>query len=76
MCVSTETSPLLSAKASVYPPLVLHALEKGTRIHNPEPSLLKVKPFGGVSDFSYSGFQIHIFFVSLRTFDIINFKFS
>ena len=54
----------------------LHALEKDTRIHNPEPSLLKIKPFGGVSDFSYSGSQVHIFFVSLRNFDIVNFKFS
>ena len=51
-------------------------VEKGTRIHNPEPSLLKVVPFGEVSVFSYSGSQIHIFFVSLRNFDIVNFKFS
>ena len=35
-CVSTEVSPLLSANVSLYP-LVLHALEKDTRIHNPEP---------------------------------------
>ena len=28
-----------------------------------EPSLLNVKPFGGMSDFSNSLFQIHIFFV-------------
>ena len=41
---------------------VLHALEKDTRIHNPERSLLTIKTFGGVNDFSYSGFQIHIFF--------------
>ena len=52
------------------------ASEKDTRIPFLKPSLLKVKPFGGVSDFSYSGFQIHIFFVSLRNFDIVNFKFS
>ena len=32
--------------------------------------------FSRVSDFSYSGFQIHIFFVSLCNFDIVNFKFS
>ena len=56
-------------------PLVSHALEKYTRIHNPEPSLLEVKPFGGVSDFLYSGIQIHTFFVSFRNFDIVNFKF-
>ena len=62
--------------SSEYLPLVLDALEKDTKIHNPEPSLLKVKPFGGVSDFSYKGFQIHIFFVSLRNFDIVNFQFS
>ena len=76
VCVSTETYPLLSAEAPLYLPLVLHALEKDTRIDNPEPSLLKVKPFGAVSDFSYSGFRIHIFFVSLSNFDIVNFKFS
>ena len=68
--------PLFCAKAPRYLPLVLHVLEKDTRIHNPEPSLMKVKLFSGVSDFSYSGFQIHIFFVSLRNFDIVNFKFS
>ena len=56
----------LSAKAPLYLPLALHALEKDTTIHNPETSLLKVKVFGGVSDFSYSGFQIHIFFFYLR----------
>ena len=52
VCVSTKTSPLLNAKAPLYLPLVLEALEKDTRIHIPVPSLLKVKPFGGVSDFS------------------------
>ena len=39
------------------------ALEKDTRFPFLKPSLLKVKPFSGVSDFSYSGFQIPIFFV-------------
>ena len=39
------------------------ASEKDTRIPFLKPSLLKVKPFGGVSDFSHSGFQIPIFFV-------------
>ena len=76
MCVSTETSPLLSAKAPLFLPFVLHVLEKDTRNLNLEPSLLKVKPFGGVSDFSYSGFQVHLFFVSFRNFDIVNLKFS
>ena len=76
VCVSTETSPLLSAKTPLYLPLVLHTLEKDTRIHNPEPSFLKVKPFGGVSEFSYSGFQILIFFVSLSNFDIVDLKLS
>ena len=66
----------LVPKPPFYLPLVLHALEKNTRIHNTEPSLLKVKPFDGASDFSYLGFQIHIFFVSLRNFHIVNFKFS
>ena len=63
-------------KPPLYLPRVLRALEKDTRIHNLEPSLLKVKPFGGVSDFSYGDFQIHIFFVLFRNFDIVNFKFS
>ena len=76
LCVSTVTSPLLSAKAPFYLPLVLYKLEKDTRIHCPEPSLLKVKPFGGVSDFPYSAFQIHIFFFSLLIFDIVNLKLS
>ena len=39
------------------------ASEKDTRIPFLKLSLLKVKHFGGVSDFSYSGFQIPIFFV-------------
>ena len=39
------------------------ASEEDTRIPLLKPSLLKVKPSGGVSDFSYSGFQIPIFFV-------------
>ena len=77
MCFHWILSPLLSANLS---PLSFFCFarvrKKNTRILNPEPSLLKVKPFGGVSDFSYSGFQIYIFFVSLRNFDILNFKFS
>ena len=44
-------------------------------ILKPELSFLKVKPFGGVCDFSYSGFQIHILFVSLRNFYIMDLKF-
>ena len=75
VCIPTDTSPL-SAKDLLYLPFVSHMLEKDTRILNLEPSLLKVKPFVGVSDFSYSGFQIHILFVSPRNFDIVNFKFS
>ena len=64
-----KPSPLLTAKAPLYLPLILHELEKDTRILNPKPSLLKVKRFGGVSDFLYIGFQNHIFFVSLHNFD-------
>ena len=52
VCVSTENSPLFNAKAPLYLPFVEHALEFDTRILNLEPSLLKVKPFGGVSNFS------------------------
>ena len=64
--VSTETSPLLSAKAPLYLPFVFHALEKDTRIHNQKLSLLKVKHFGGVSDFLYS---FHIDFITVsRTY--------
>ena len=49
-----QSSPL-------YLSFVLHALEKDTRILNLKPSLLKVKLFGGVSDFSYSWFSdLHI----------------
>ena len=64
VCVSTETSRLLSVEAPLYLPLVLHAFEKDTRIRNPEPSLLEVKPFGEVCDthivvfrFTYSLFR-------------------
>ena len=39
------------------------ASERDTRIPFLKPLLLKVKPFGGVSDFSYSDFLIPIFFV-------------
>ena len=76
VCVSTETSPIPGAKAPLYLRFVLYALDKNTRYHNPEPSLLKVKPFGRASDFSYSGFQIHMFFIPLRNFNIMNFKIS
>ena len=37
VCVSTETSSLLSAKAPLHLPFVLHSLEKDTRIYNSEP---------------------------------------
>ena len=49
VCVSIESSTLLSAKAPLYLLFVFHALEEDTRILNPEPSLLKIKPFGGVT---------------------------
>ena len=60
--VCTETSPRFTASNPLHPFLsfVFHALERGTRILNPEPLLLKVTSFGGVRDFSYNGFQIHI----------------
>ena len=36
VCVSTETSPLFTVQEPpLYIPLILHALEKDTRIHNP-----------------------------------------
>ena len=66
--VSAETTPLLSAQISpLYLPLTSHALEKDTTFHNPETSLLKVKLFGGVSDFSYkySKFQILVGFIAV-----------
>ena len=65
MCFHWNLPSSQCQSSPLYLSFVLHALEKDTRILNPKPSLLKVKPFGEVSDFSHSGFQVHIFFASL-----------